>query len=62
MTTYPSCPDCGVLLVDDDCYDTDSGLESYYEKHYGHCPRCTKVFNWVAVFNLSHITNLEECS
>lgn len=44
------CPVCGHKLEEDDCYDTETGFDMYWEYWCGHCPNCERNFEWTKTY------------
>ena len=56
------CPNCGNELIEDESYDFFIDISECQEYVVGHCENCGKKYQWINVFSLSHVENIEEVS
>lgn len=55
------CPNCGHELIGDESYDISIDLSECCEFVAGHCENCNKNYQWVNIFNFSHVEDIAEC-
>ena len=60
MPKEPTCPICGAILVEDDCYDTHFEEGEVIMYIVGHCDECNKSYQWTRVYDFSGIGEIEE--
>lgn len=56
-----TCPNCGQVVdaEEDDVVDTSFFQDEMSMFCVGHCPKCKARFQWDAVFQFSHVKNVE---
>lgn len=55
------CPVCGRELIEDESYDLSIDISECCEFVAGHCENCNKNYQWVNIFNFSHVEDIAEC-
>ena len=55
----PTCTDCGVMLVYDDCLNTYIERGNMKNVNVGHCLECGKTYRWTEIYKFDRIEDVE---
>lgn len=56
------CPNCGYELIEDESCNTFIDFSECQEFVVGHCENCEKKYQWINIYRLSRVENIEEVS